>query len=306
MRIRVLGSGAGGGFPQWNCGCPNCRGVRQGEIRAAPRTQDSLAVSEDGEGWFLLNASPEIRQQIESFSPLHPRGPRHSPILAILLTNGDLDHCLGLFSLRESHPVVIYATERVRQGLVEANVIFRTLQRFPEQVTWRPLKLGREEELVGLDGSPSGLSVLALPVPGKLPVHLETLTPPDPEDNVGLWIRERRTGRLMVYLSGVASVDDRLRQALEGTDCLFFDGTFWSSDELVRLGLSTKRAEDMAHIPVGGPAGSLARLSGLTADRKIYTHINNTNPILVEDTPERHAVERAGWEVAMDGMEVRL
>jgi pyrroloquinoline quinone biosynthesis protein B len=279
--------------------------VRQGRLKAVPRTQDSLVVSEDGEGWFLLNASPDIRQQIEAFQPLHPQAPRHSPIRAILLTNGDLDHCIGLFSLRESHPLVIYATERVRRGLVESNVIFRTLQRFPEQVTWRLLKLGREEELSGQDGSPSGLSVLALPVPGKLPIHLERLMPPDPEDNVGLWIRERRTGRLAVYLPGIASLDSFDRVA-EGADCLFFDGTFWSSEELVQLGLSTKRAEDMAHLPIGGPAGSLARLAGLRAHRKIYTHINNTNPILLEDSVERRTVEQSGWEVAVDGMEVRL
>ena len=306
MRIRVLGSAAGGGFPQWNCGCPNCRAVRQGSTRVRPRTQDSLAVSDDGEGWVLLNVSPEIRQQIESFPPLHPRGSRHSPIRAIVLINGDLDHCLGLFSLRESHPLVIYATERVRRGLMESNVIFRTLQRFPEQVTWRLLKLGREEELSGTDSSPSGLSVVALPAPGKVPVHLEGLTASDAEDNVGLWIRERRTGRLAVYLSSVASVDDGLLHAVEEADCLFFDGTFWSSDELIRLGLSTKRAEDMAHLPIGGPTGSLARLAGLTVDRKIHIHINNTNPILLEDSPERRAVEAAGWEVAADGLEVRL
>lgn len=306
MRIRVLGSGAGGGFPQWNCGCPNCRGVREGALKAAPRTQDSLAVSANGEGWFIFNASPDVRQQIESFPPLHPRGPRHSPIRALLLTNGDLDHCLGLFSLRESQPLVIYATERVRQGLVEPNVIFRTLQRFPEQVSWRLLNLGREEELSGQDGSPSGLSVTALPVPGKLPIHLEGLMPPDREDNVGLWIRDRSAGRLLVYLSGVAAIDESLRQAIDGADCLLFDGTFWSSDELVRLGLSTKRAEDMAHLPIGGPTGSLARLSGLAAHRKLYTHVNNTNPILPEDSPERRALAEAGWEVAEDGLEVLL
>lgn len=270
------------------------------------RTQDSLAVSEDGAGWFLLNASPEIREQIESFPPLHPRGDRHSPVRAIVLTNGDLDHCLGLFSLRESHPLVIYSTERVRRGLVESNVIVRTLQRFPEQVTWRTLKLGREEELTGTDGSPSGLSVVALPAPGKLPIHLEGLMAPDPEDNVGLWIRERPTGRLAVYLSSVASVDAALLQAVEEADCLWFDGTFWSSDELIRLGLSTKRAEDMAHLPIGGPRGSLARLAGLPVNRRIYIHINNTNPILLEDSPERRALEEARWEVAADGMEVRL
>ena len=306
MRIQVLGSAAGGGFPQWNCGCPNCRAVRQGSPQLKARSQDSLAVSEDGEGWFLLNASPEIRQQIERLPPLHPRGSRHSPIRAIVLANGDLDHCLGLFSLRESHPLVIYSTERVRRGLVESNVIFRTLQRFPEQVTWRILKLGREEELSGGDGSPSGLSVVALPVPGKLPVHLEGLMASDAEDNVGLWIRERRTGRLAVYLPSVASVDGLFLQRVEEAECLFFDGTFWSSDELIRLGLSTKRAEDMAHLPIGDSAGSLVSLAGLKVGRKIYTHINNTNPILVEDSPERRALEEARWEVAVDGLEVRL
>src|SRR5262249_17569220 len=147
VHIRVLGSAAGGGFPQWNCGCPNCRGVRAGTIRATPRTQESVAVSANGEGWVLLNVSPGIRQQIEGFAGLHPRGPRHSPIDAIVLTNGDLDHTLGLLSLRESHPLVVYATERVAQGFTEGNVLYRTLQRFPGQVTWRPLKLGREEEL---------------------------------------------------------------------------------------------------------------------------------------------------------------
>ncbi|MBI4608189.1 MAG: pyrroloquinoline quinone biosynthesis protein PqqB [Candidatus Rokubacteria bacterium] len=306
MRIRVLGSAAGGGVPQWNCGCPNCREARQRTGGILPRTQDSMAVSANGEEWFLLNASPEIRTQIESFPALHPRGSRHSPVGAILLTNGDLDHCLGLFSLRESYPLVVYATERVRQGLVESNVIVRTLQRFPEQLTWRPLKLGREEELSGAGGSPTGLSVTPLPLPGKLPIHLEGLLPPDPEDNVGLWIRERKGGRLLVYLPAVGAVDGSLLQALEGVNALFFDGTFWSSDELVRLGLSTKRAEDMAHLPIGGPTGSLARLTGVTAPRRIYTHINNTNPILLAGSPERRAVEEAGCEVAEDGLEIRL
>lgn len=306
MRARVLGAAAGGGFPQWNCGCANCRGVRAGTVKAIPRTQDSLAVGSDGEGWFLLNASPEIRGQIESFPALHPRESRHSPIRALLLTNGDLDHCLGLLSLRESHPLVVYSTERVRQGLVESNTMLRTLRRFPGQLTWRLLKPGLEEELSDLDGRPSGLSVRALPIPGKLPVHLEGLMPPDPEDNVGLWVREPKTGRLMVYLPGAASVEDQLVQALEGADCLFFDGTFWSDDELVRLGLGTKRAAEMAHLPIGGGAGSMARLAGLGCARKIYTHVNNTNPILLADSAERRAVEAAGWEVAGDGMEIRL
>jgi pyrroloquinoline quinone biosynthesis protein B len=306
MLIRVLGSAAGGGFPQWNCGCPNCRGVRAGDLRVTARTQECVAVSTDSAQWFLLNCSPEIRQQIESFPPLHPRGPRHSPIAAILLTNGDLDHCLGLLSLRESHPLVIYATDRLRRGFTDGNVLYRTLDRFPGQITWRALKLGREEELADVEGRPSGLLVEAVAMLGKLPIHLEADGTSDPEDSVGFRIRERATGRILAYLSGVGAVTDAVRRAVEDADCVFFDGTFWSSDELPGLGLGTKRAEQMAHLPVGGRDGSLARLHGLAAPRRIFIHVNNTNPLLRDDSPERATVEAAGWEVARDGMEVRI
>lgn len=306
MLIRVLGSAAGGGFPQWNCGCPNCRGARAGDPHVTARTQECVAVSTDSAQWFLLNCSPEIRQQIESFPPLHPRGPRHSPIAAILLTNGDLDHCLGLLSLRESHPLAIYATDRLRRGFTEGNVLYRTLDRFPGQVTWRALKLGREEELADVEGHPSGLLVEAVAMPGKLPIHLEADGTSDPEDSVGFRIRERATGRMLAYFSGVGEVTDAVRRAVEDADCLFFDGTFWSSDELPGLGLGTKRAEQMAHLPVGGPDGSLARLRGLAARRRIFIHVNNSNPLLRDDSPERATVEAAGWEVARDGMEVRI
>jgi pyrroloquinoline quinone biosynthesis protein B len=258
-----------------------------------------VAVSTDGADWLLLNCSPEIRAQIESFPGLHPRGPRHSPIAALLLTNGDLDHCLGLLSLRESHPLVVYATEPVRRGFVEDNVLYRTLERFPGQVTWRALKTGREEEL-------GGLAIEPLAVPGKPPVHLERRAPADPEQNIGVRIRERASGRVLTYLSAAAGVTAEMRRAMEGADVVFFDGTFWSSDELPGQGLGTKRAEDMAHLPVGGPEGSLAALAGVRATRRVYIHINNTNPILREDSAERAAVAAAGWDVAWDGMEVRL
>ncbi len=306
MRIRVLGAAAGGGFPQWNCGCANCRGLRAGTLAARPRTQESVAVSADGAHWFLLNASPEIRQQIEAFPPLHPRDPRHSPIQGIVLTNGDLDHCLGLLSLRESHPLVVYATERVRRGFTEGNVLYRTLERFPGQVTWRSLKLGREEELALAGGRPSGLTVEALALPGKLPIHLEGGLAPDPEDNVGLRVRETATGRLLAYLPAVGAPAPALQAALDGAACVFFDGTFWSSDELPGQGLGGKRAEEMAHWPIGGEGGSLPVLRGLPAARRIYIHVNNTNPVLREDSAERAAVAAAGWEVAADGLELDL
>jgi pyrroloquinoline quinone biosynthesis protein B len=306
MRLHVLGAAAGGGFPQWNCGCPNCREVREGGVRLSPRTQDSLAVSGDGERWFVFNTSPDIARQIEAFPSLHPQGPRHSPIQAILLTDSELDHLLGLFSLRESHPLVIYSTEHVWRGLVEFNAMFTTLRRFPEQVTWRQIKLGVEEELSGTDGVPGGLSVVALPAPGKLPFHLEGRMPADPEENVGLRLRDRSSGRTAVYLPGVARLDEGLLQAVGTPDCLFFDGTFWSSEELIQLGLSSRCAEDMAHLPIGGSTGSMTGLAGISARRKIYIHINNTNPILPLDSPERRAVEDAGWEVAEDGLEICL
>jgi pyrroloquinoline quinone biosynthesis protein B len=262
-------------------------------------------VSANGDAWFLLNASPEIRAQLEGFAPLHPRQPRHSPVQGILLTNGDLDHCLGLFSLRESYPLVVYATERVRGGFTEGNVLYRTLQRFPEQISWRVLKVGREEEMT-VGGRPSGLAVEAIAVPGKVPLHLEGLKPPDPEDNVAFRIRESATGRLLAYAPAVGAMTPAVSAALEGADCVFFDGTFWSSDELPALGVGTKRAEDMAHLPVGGPTGSLAMLAGLRAPRRIYIHLNNTNPLLREDSPERAVVRALGWDVAGDGMEVVL
>ena len=263
-------------------------------------------MSADGKAWFLLNASPEIRVQIESFPALHPRGPRDSPIAGILLTNGDLDHCLGLLSLRESYPLTVYATDRVRRGFTEDNALYRTLERFEGQVTWRVLKLGREEELTGPGDAPSGLAVQVVALPGKPPVHLMGRYPPDSEDNVGFRVRERATGRVLAYLSGVAAITPAVSDALEGAACVFFDGTFWSNDELIALGLGSQRAEDMAHLPVGGPGGSLAALADHRTGRRIYIHVNNTNPILREDSPERAAVEAGGWTVAHDGLEIAL
>ncbi len=306
MRIKVLGAAAGGGFPQWNCGCPNCREARAGNPHLRPRTQECVAVSANGECWFLLNASPEIRSQIESFPPLHPRGARHSPIAAIVLTNGDLDHTLGLLSLRESHPLVIYATDEVRHGYTEGNVLYRTLQRFPEQASWRTLRPGQEVPLSGADGRASGLAVEAVPAPGKPPVHLEGLAASTWGENVGLVIHDRDTGGRLAYFSAAGAVTPPVRAAVDQSDCVFFDGTFWSSDELIALGLGTKRAEEMAHLPVGGVGGSLEMLAGARAPRRIYIHINNTNPLLRAGSPERAQAEALGWEIASDGMEVSL
>ena len=280
--------------------------MRRGSVRAQARTQESLAVSADGEAWFLLNASPEIRAQIESFPPLHPLAPRHSPVAGILLTNGDLDHCLGLLSLRESQPLVIYTTERVRQGFTEGNALYATLERFAGQATWHAVRPGQALEPTLSDGRPSGLSVKPLAVPGQPPLHLRGRLTPAPEDNVGFEIQDRRTGGTLLYLSGVAASTPAMSQALERADCIFFDGTFWASDELIALGLGQRRAEDMAHWPIGGPEGSLRTLGRIGRGRRFFIHINNTNPILREDSPERAAVTAAGWEVAHDGLELEV
>jgi pyrroloquinoline quinone biosynthesis protein B len=306
MRIRVLGAAAGGGFPQWNCGCANCRDARSGNPDTTPQTQECVAISADGERWILLNASPEIRAQIESCPALHPRAPRHSPIAAVVLTNGDLDHTLGLLCLRESHPLLVYATERVRRGFVDGNVLYRTLERFPGQVTWQSLPLGQEAALLDVENKPIGLSVEAVAAPGKPPVHLEGLAAPDPGENIGVVIHEPATSRRLAYFSAAAGLTPAMRQAIDRADCLFFDGTFWSGDELVALGLGTKRAEDMAHLPVGGAEGSLELLAGARAPRRLYIHINNTNPLLRAHSRERVEAEARGWEIARDGMEFAL
>jgi pyrroloquinoline quinone biosynthesis protein B len=306
LRIRVLGSAAGGGFPQWNCACENCSGLRANSIHARARTQESVAISADDRHWFLLNASPEIRAQIESFAGLHPRAPRHSPIAALLLTNGDLDHALGLFCLRESQPLQVYATERVREGLTQGNTLYRTLERFPGQVTWHRLRIGESCELPLPDRGSSGLTLEALAVPGQPPLHLRARYSADAEDNVGFRIRDVGTGGTLLYLSGAAAVTEVMRRELAQASCVFFDGTFWSSDELITRGLGEKRAEDMAHLPVGGPNGSLAVLQGVRASAKLFIHINNTNPMLREDSIEHAAVVAAGWRVAHDGLELTV
>jgi pyrroloquinoline quinone biosynthesis protein B len=265
-----------------------------------------VAVSADGKTWFLLNASPDIRQQIESFPPLHPAAPRHSPITGILLGNGDLDHCLGLLSLREGQSLAVWATDRVRRGFVEGNVLYRTLERFPGQVAWHRLEPGREAVLRRADGAPSGLTVEAHCMPGKPPRHLEALTAPHPEDNVGFRVRDLETGGALVHVSAAATITPLVQEAVRDAGCLFFDGTFWSSGELSQQGVGTARAEEMGHVPISGRGGSLEGFAGLPAGRRIYIHMNNTNPILRAESPERAQVVARGWEVAWDGMELAL
>jgi pyrroloquinoline quinone biosynthesis protein B len=299
LRILVLGSAAGGGFPQWNCRCPVCELAWAGDSRVRPRTQSSLAVSADGERWLLLNASPDLRQQILATPDLQPRtASRHSPISAVVLSNGDVDHVAGLLTLREGQSFGLYATEAVHQGLAD-NAIFRVLD---------PTLIPRIA--VALDTpiqSKAGLEVTAFAVPGKVPLYEEggdVRIGRETDTTVGL--RIAGAGAHFFYIPGCASLTAALLARLSGAPLLFFDGTTYTDDEMVRLGLSRKTARRMGHVAMSGPEGSLEKFAAAVIGRKIYVHINNTNPVLVDGSAERREVEAAGWEVAFDGMEIVL
>jgi pyrroloquinoline quinone biosynthesis protein B len=307
VRVRVLGSGAGGGFPQWNCNCDNCRGLRSGSRLARTRTQSSIAVSADSVRWYLINASPDIRQQIESFDGLHPKGnPRGTPIQAILLTNADIDHIAGLLSLREFQALCLYSTKQVQDWVLESNTVFRAISLFPSQCTWKNVITSGRHEIIGVDGKDSGLRYEAFPVPSKPPAYLMDLVSDWSEETIGYKITDARSGRSLAYVPGIKQIDADLTALLGDCDCIFLDGTFWSDNELIDLGIAQKTALAIGHIPIGGPDGSLAKLAGLRDVRRIYIHINNTNPMLIEDSAERRTVEQAGWEVAFDGMDLEV
>ena len=308
MKIRVLGAAAGGGYPQWNCNHPNSRKARNGEAQA--RTQSSIAVSSDGHRWFLFNASPDLRQQIATAPALQPPadGPlRYSPIQGAVLTNADVDHVAGLLNLRESQPLNLYGTRRVLDVLA-ANPIFNVLN--PEFVRRVDLRLEQPTALNLADGAPSGIEVTPFTVPGKVALWLE-----DPDKDAGFGTVQEDTialevrgsgGEHFYYAPGCAGMTAELEARLRGAPLVFFDGTLWQDDEMIRDGVGVKTGARMGHISLSGPTGTLAAFSELDARRKILIHINTTNPVLLEDSPERREAERAGWEVAHDGMEIEL
>lgn len=308
MQILVLGSAAGGGFPQWNCNCANCRRARAGDPAAPSRTQSSLAVSADGERWLLLNASPDLRQQIGANPALHPRrGARHSPISAVVLSNGDVDHVAGLLTLRENQPLVVYGSERIQATLRE-NAVFNVLN--PTVVARRTLALEERLAVTAFDGAGLGLQVTAFAVPGKVALYMENDKAgpgfgTQSGDTIGLEIRADEKRRFF-YLPACASLSPELVARLRGAPLVFFDGTLWQDDEMISMGVGTKTGRRMGHMSIGGEDGSLAAFAALGVQRRIFVHINNTNPILIAGSPERLQVEAAGWEVAYDGMETRL
>jgi pyrroloquinoline quinone biosynthesis protein B len=299
LRILVLGSAAGGGFPQWNCRCPVCQLAWAGDRRVSPRTQSSLAVSADGERWLLLNASPDLRQQILATPLLQPRETgRHSPIGAVVLTNGDVDHVAGLLTLRERQPLALYATPAVL-AMIDDNPIFRVLD--PGCV--RPVAVALDEPVE----TPIGLEVTAFAVPGKVPLHQEgdeVRIGGETDTTIGL--RVTGGGAQFFHIPGCAAVTPALLQRIRGAPLLLFDGTTYTDDEMVRLGLSEKTAHRMGHVAMSGPDGSIDGLAAADIRRKVFIHINNTNPVMVDGSAERRAVEAAGWEVAFDGMEIVL
>ncbi len=313
LRAIVLGAAAGGGFPQWNSAGPGCQRARAGDPAAPPRTQASLAVSADGDGrrWVLLNASPDLPAQLRATPALHPRpeggAVRHSPIAAAVLTGAEVDTVAGLLSLRERHAFALYGSGQALAVLAE-NPIFGALD--PALVPRRPLPLGAATALRDAAGDDLGLRVEAFAVPGKVPLFLEEggADPgrADAGETVGLRLSAGEGGEALFFVPGCAAMTDALRERLRGAACVLFDGTLWRDDEMVRAGAGTKTGARMGHMSIDGPGGTLAAFAGLGARRRVLIHLNNTNPVLLADSPERAAVEAAGWEVAEDGMELRL
>jgi pyrroloquinoline quinone biosynthesis protein B len=311
LRVKIVGSAAGGGFPQWNCNYRQSRAARAGAAGFCRRTQSSLAASADGRSWVLFNASPDIRQQIADTPELQPPPDaplRSTPIKAVVLTNADVDHIAGLLSLRERQPFGIYATAEVL-AVIEANSIFNVLD--PAIVPRRVLPQDCELEICDADSRGTGVRMESFAVPGKVALYLEDSARPDADfssdkgDTIGVRITAGDSGSVF-YIPGCARVDAGLRSRLHGAECLLFDGTVYTDDEMIAAGVGTKTGARMGHLAMSGENGSIAGLAGLDIGRRIFVHINNTNPVLDESSAERAAVRAAGWEAAHDGMEIEL
>ncbi len=294
FRARILGAAAGGGLPQWNCGCENCNLARAGSIPS--QTQSSIAVSSNGSDWSILNASPDIRQQLADCHSLHPTGLRDIPLCSVLLTNGDIDHVAGLLTLREMQPFSMFATAGIHE-VVDQNPIFSALK--PSVVKRVTIALEHPAEIA------PGLTATLFPVPGKVPLYLEGETVQTDlmgDQTVGVHLAAGDTDAF--YIPGCATMNDDLRHRLSGAALVFFDGTLWQDDEMVRAGVGTKTGKRMGHMSMSGPDGSLSAFEPLDVVRKVYVHMNNTNPVLRPDSRERSEAEAAGWIIGQDGMEI--
>ena len=311
MRVKILGSAAGGGFPQWNCACPNCRSLRAGTLHGKARTQAQVAISADSEHWFLLGVSPDLRAQIEATPELHPHpsdnSTRHSPISGAVLLNADIDHILGLLLMRELQPLHIYSSKSV-WDIVRDNSMFGMLHRVEGQLSWTCFPVNQSFDLLRQSHPNVPLRCRALALgthfPAYVPSHRISQLNPS-EASLGLII-EASSGKRLAFMPAVPQITSELLAELEHSDLLLFDGTFWSNDELIRIQGSGQTAKQMGHVPVSSPTGSLAQLAHLQRPRKIYVHINNTNPMLDQDSPEYRQVREAGWEIAEDGWQFEL
>jgi len=308
LRVVVLGAAAGGGVPQWNCGCDVCRKAR-GQHPELRSTQASIAISGDGKHWFLINASPDLRQQLIASPQLHPaRGQlRHSPIAGVILTNGEIDAVAGLLSMREGSPFTIYAHPKVL-AILKANSIFDVLSE--KNVRREPIAVDAAFEPLLPDGMASGVEILPFAVPGTSAWYLRDKTHPGGNasegDTLGLRIRDKATNRHFYFIAACADVTDALKARLAGAPLVFFDGTVWRDDEMITQGLGTKTGQGMGHISMSGKSGAIESLAGLDIDRKIFLHINNSNPALLVGSAERRALEQAGWQIPADGTEIVL
>ncbi len=311
MKVLVLGSAAGGGFPQWNCNCSNSAEARKNPKRAKPRTQSSIAVSvDDGKNWFLFNASPDLRQQINDNSALQPNnGIRHSPILGVFITNGDIDHIAGLLNLRESHPLSIYATKKVL-SILKSNSVFEVLNH--EFVERREVTLNESILLKDKDNNSTGIEVEVFSVPGKIALFLEDKNKgnnfgTDPEDTVGLKIIDVKTKKYFFYIPGCADMTDDLKNKIKGAPMVLFDGTLWTDDEMLKTKVGVqKTGQRMGHMSMFGEKGTIEIFKNLDVKKKYFIHINTNNPALLEDSVERKKINEEGWEVSYDGMEINL
>lgn len=304
MRIHVLGSAAGGGFPQWNCNCSNCSRLRQGTIKAAARTQSSIAVSSDGVNWVLFNASPDIRTQLEAFPATQPaRALRDTGIVGIVLIDSQIDHTTGLLVLREGQPLNIYCTDMVQQDLTTGHPLFNVLSHYCG-VNWHsvPLQAGACFTIAGVDD----LRFTAVPLSSKAPPYSPHRHDPHVGDNISVRVEDLRSGKNLYYAPGLGKIEPHILPYMAEADCLMVDGTFWRDDEMVIAGLGKKLASEMGHLPQSGDDGMLSVLASLQRPRKILIHINNSNPILDEESLERAIVDKAGVEVAHDGMDIAL
>ncbi len=310
MYIKVLGSAAGGGFPQWNCNYYLSRNARNHQSGFLARTQSSIIASTDKKQWVLFNASPDLRQQINSTPELFPDPNgllRSTPISAVVLTNADIDHIAGLLTMRERQPFVIYATERVIHVL-ENNPVFNILD--PAIVKKIPLPVNRLTKICNVENEPTGIQIKAFPVPGKIALFLEDKKKKnfgsEDEDTIGIRIFDKKNNRSVSYIPGCAKVTAFVKSQVENSDCLFFDGTLFCDDEMIKAGLGPKTGQRMGHMSISGEDGAIEAWRNTAIPEKIFIHINNSNPVLDDHSAERQKVEQSGWKVAFDGMELNF